>query len=957
MSTRILLTISALLGLSLASAYDWTADIRNAETLKNTVQVYFQNGSRDAIAVDTPHLCAVGGLDNRESNALTLMTPDGVRLADGTFDTYVVDAEGKTRRSSLSHSSGRFNAFRLGYYYYDVHILDQSMTGGQEGAPPRQTNARLDVSNFRPGKWFVHDLTKPVFTGGAMRLKCVSAHDPWVAQLGIELPADTYPAIEVRLRARHATLMHVYLAVGDYRNFNPQQVVAQGIQPGAFRTYKIYIDEIPGFQGNIHGIRFDLGEVGDVIEIQSVKLVAEKRPKLQVKLDRILHAYPDKMHQVLRFVVGNRDAALREYGCEARFAKAAIAKVVVKDRNGIHDGFHGVDADSVEYVGFDHRQGGVFGLIFPTCPEAGRVALAETASEYILTQSRLSHGVLKPGTRLLLAHRLYRDASHDFAALAEAAFCERHPLGPEAVRILDGSDGGRFLGYNKLDGTYDFALDGTHFSAAYYNMPQKHFRLPVSIAGDGHDRRIYFCIRSKAGGLECAAMLDEQEKLLPMPIQVSKNFRGDGEEPFFYPEDAGYGETLFPLLLGARTERSFAVLDLYQNWGAAPLKQLSAIKFVIPYYHLSCGVTETNCIAPYYVGGKSGWTLPDFRAMSAKLWTSQPQHYSVGPLYFPCYRQRQAKILFEPKHQQVRSAGPVYADVDFVYESDDQAATLTARHLEFPQTDENRTYYSFSIDFKKAVAFQDFQRDFSLFSFSTTWTKFAHLGYLDRGNRPVVVGLPQKKPLTAMIPLGQEAPYFSVYTSLGNAHVCNFGLVVRKIDVRVGGRERPARAVLNFTDTPVVDARLTLDLGEVAFQPGDRIAYDLILVPFGDHDVQTDQSVRQVRADSALRPYRVEVAVGKLLPDTYLPRVQAVGQQAEFTLGGGRNNAAVRVDGFRTFERPRILVKDAQGAFVPLKVSHHAYDGIQSYLNPDGTYGFAFAVDTTDGPRTLRVVQ
>ena len=67
-------------------------------------------------------------------------------------------------------------------------------------------------------------------------------------------------------------------------------------------------------------------------------------------------------------------------------------------------------------------------------------------------------------------------------------------------------------------------------------------------------------------------------KLLPMPIEVSKNFHGDGEEPYFYPEDSGYGETLLPLLLNANTKRTFTILNLFQNWGIAPLKQLSAIK-------------------------------------------------------------------------------------------------------------------------------------------------------------------------------------------------------------------------------------------------------------------------------------------------------------------------------------------------------------------------------------------
>ena len=82
MVTKNILPIFALLCLPL-SAYDWTADIQNAGNIKNTVQVYYQNGNRDAIQVDTPHIRAVGGLENRENNALTLLAPNGVRLVDG----------------------------------------------------------------------------------------------------------------------------------------------------------------------------------------------------------------------------------------------------------------------------------------------------------------------------------------------------------------------------------------------------------------------------------------------------------------------------------------------------------------------------------------------------------------------------------------------------------------------------------------------------------------------------------------------------------------------------------------------------------------------------------------------------------------------------------------------------------------------------------------------------------
>ena len=60
MAAKNLLPLLTLLCLPLSAQYDWTADIQNASFLKNTVQVYYQNGKRDAIAVDTPHIRAVG---------------------------------------------------------------------------------------------------------------------------------------------------------------------------------------------------------------------------------------------------------------------------------------------------------------------------------------------------------------------------------------------------------------------------------------------------------------------------------------------------------------------------------------------------------------------------------------------------------------------------------------------------------------------------------------------------------------------------------------------------------------------------------------------------------------------------------------------------------------------------------------------------------------------------------
>ena len=119
-----------------------------------------------------------------------------------------------------------------------------------------------------------------------------------------------------------------------------------------------------------------------------------------------------------------------------------------------------------------------------------------------------------------------------------------------------------------------------------------------------------------------------------------------------------YGDTIFPLRFKENEESQFTVLNLYQNWGKYPLKQLSWIQFHVSYYHLSTGVTESNCIAPYYVYGKDGWTLPDFRGASGIMWSGQPQFNSVGRLYFLSYiNSKGKKVMTEYTDSYIRSSG------------------------------------------------------------------------------------------------------------------------------------------------------------------------------------------------------------------------------------------------------------------------------------------------------------
>ncbi len=948
---------------SMIFANSWQDAIVHAHNLANGVQVAFTDGSRDAVQIKNRMGQITAGLRGENPKLINIAIGDKDFGGKWSFDTFVTGKDGRIYYTSKSGTDARFNAFRLGYYYYDVHIMDQipSFPFTQEEineTPP------VDARFFTEDAWAPNEVSKPTFEDGIMKFQVLDTHDPWIASLKLKAPTAKYRHLEVTMRTEVAHGMHVYLAVGPHKTFNPKQIIPfGGLRPNTgWKTHRIAIDQVPDFTGDIHGIRFDVGsQVGETIEIKDIKLVGEHNHVVPLKLDRIFHAYPDKIHQTIRFVAGKKEADVANCGVELVVPKNKIKKVIVKDKNGIRDSFQNADRNSIEFVGFDDAQAGVLGLIFPPTQEAGQIILSQDDNNYILRQIDNIGETIEPQAERNLGHRIHLDPKHDFNSLIQTAAVARKPL--TDIKVVD-EDGSKFAKYDFLSGAYEFSLAGTGFNEAFYQIPQRHFKVMATITGDDTDRSLYIRTRTSSGGLEAAALLDENDKLVPIPLEVSKNFRGEKEEPYFYPEDHSYGETVFPITLAKNQTRSFTVLNLYQNWGKFPLKQLSSIQFFISYYHLSTGVTETNCIAPYYVHKKDGWTLPDFRAMSAKLWSGQPQHYSVGSLYYPYYMVGEnKKIMFETVMQHVNSEGPVYADVDFEYKSDDNKLSLFTRHLEMPQTDENRTYYQFDILANEPIQFDDFKNQVNLFGFSTAWTKFNYLGYLDQNNKPALIDTSDEKFEKKLhhIKLGNKAPYFTIFHALQSKTVCNFALLVKDITLTQNGKTTHLQPLLwydNRESKPY--ARLTLDLDKLALNKGDILSYNLILLPFGDYDVANDQSARNVREDTLLNPVVLsELVDAQIVPDTFLPRLETTNDRAQFTIAGGENNIAIRIDGFKNRNKPTLEVKDANGNFVEYITNHHPYDGYQVIYNPmDKTFGFAFIVKQDNGKKqTFRVKQ
>ena len=681
-------------------------------------------------------------------------------------------------------------------------------------------------------------------------------------------------------------------------------------------------------------------------------------------IDRTFHIYSDKVNLVQHLTTtGGEASGLAGYGQIYKIDASRVEKLVIKDANGLHETLEGVDWSTCEYVGFDVVRAGVVGFILlPYEANEGKLSVTLEDGFYAVEQhvendANKSYPI---HSHLYFGLRLYTDDTHSFDTFLHEADCERNPL--DSLSISKRTDAAAYVGYDALRGAYRFDLNGGDFNYNYYQAPNQYYTVNAQITADSLDRNVYVYTHTSSGCLESAVILDKNMTLLPIPLEVGKNFTGENEDSFYLPGDVSYGEVFFPITLKAGETKDFSVLNLYQNWGNYPLKQISSIQFVAPYYHLSTGVTETNCIAPSFVYGKDNWLLPDFRAMSAPLWAGQPQHTAIGQLFVVRYDTADRVTgNIENYHNDIDSYGPVYADVNMDYLSQDGRIHISYRHVEMPQTDENRTYYSLRIDVLEDVPFEDFKSDFSLFCFNGRHPKFNKLTYLDENNQnqTLDLGIASAAKYDRFFKLGDQYPYFGYYEPLA-ADAVNFALLVKSSHIIIGGEEYTGGFLmrdrfdgsLNFGD-------LTLDLGEVTLKAGDCIYVDYILLPWGFVDSVNDQNVQNVRNDSLLDPYTVTAQSGTVIEDVYVPKIRVdENQTAAFVYSGGTNNGVVRVYGLQSYARP-VIEELVNGEWVAYTdTTNKDYDGYMIYADEDGTYSVAFVINMTDAPeegRTFRV--
>ncbi|MBR6535538.1 MAG: hypothetical protein IKT65_08155, partial [Clostridia bacterium] len=294
------------------------------------------------------------------------------------------------------------------------------------------------------------------------------------------------------------------------------------------------------------------------------------------------------------------------------------------------------------------------------------------------------------------------------------------------------------------------------------------------------------------------------------------------------------------------------------------------------------------------------------------------------------------------------------------YLSDDGRIKVEYKHAELPQTDETRTYYEIKMTVLQDVSFNDFKKDFSFVSMNGRHVFYTKLSYLDENGQVVTKDLSKSNAPDEYIKLSQNAPFFCYYLRDGDStEVVNMALIVKNSSITVNGEKYEGNFILKNSFTGGLNlGALTLDLGETTLKKGDVLTLNLVLLPWGGYDETKIDSVLNVRQDSCISPYALDVKVGNDISQEFLPCVMADNGSAEFAISGGDNVAVVRVYGFTSYEKPEIY-ELTNGEYTKYDVSKKEdFEGYQVYLDEDGTYSFAFAIDmSSSNARVFKITQ
>lgn len=544
----------------------------------------------------------------------------------------------------------------------------------------------------------------------------------------------------------------------------------------------------------------------------------------------------------------------------------------------------------------------------------------------------------------------------------DALRAELEPLPPEDLIPREGMA----FAFDPVRGDYAVSSHNPGgFNYHYYENRNDYRAARVAVRNGEYPRKIY--LRHEVGSgsrgqVECGVALDADGELLPILNQISKNFAGEEEEPFYNPGDAAFSETYIPLFLEAGEECELTSLHLYQNWGDHPLKQFSSLGAWMDYFHMSTGVTETTCYVPFKF--YTGIAIADLRPMSGRMWDSQPQHDNVGGHIFMEYQAADRPVgrqVAEYVSTSYRSTGPNWAHVVFEYLSSGERVKTTLETFEYPQLDELRNFIRLRIEALEDLPIGDWATDFRIMQIDTRTQslRYQNITHTDATGAPVTTPIRFDGGWTLRgEPLAPNAPA----AALWNSPKGNNAFIVERWGGTLGGRP-PRGLAVSCEGRENGDSNLILvpDTDAGGLKKGDVFEVDLFIMPYGKEGDDYAAAPRE-RERYGLNPVRVGDAAGADVLSHFPPRLRLTGEEpAEFTLRGGYATVGVCIEGLTDYRGCRLQTLsggewktlDPRSAQTAVRVSG---EGQQRYVCDDGSFGTVFRVRLDGGELRCRVI-
>lgn len=538
-------------------------------------------------------------------------------------------------------------------------------------------------------------------------------------------------------------------------------------------------------------------------------------------------------------------------------------------------------------------------------------------------------------------------------------FGEEDPLPDHAFTLLTGETP---LRYDSRKGYYVVGtVTGGGFQGEFYETPNRYETAVFSLKNDDIPRKIYICHESVVGGgfVEGGMVLDQEGHPMPIVVQVSKNFAGEKEEPFYNPLDTAFSETFFPLYLEPYEEVTLSSLHLYQNWGRKMTKHWSSLGAWMDYFHSSTGMTETTCYVPFKFAGIGGVAIADFRAMSQEtFWKGQPQHDNIAGHNFLSFFDGERWQHLKYESTIYRSTGPNWFDIQMNYISADGSIKVVADLWETPQDDELRSFFKVRYEVLKPITIHDAQANFRFLDITSRIQSLRYTRFAANGIDDLEIDFSKSPFPVRGHPLPMQNIYMAVYGDSVQERGSN-GLVVRTFsapgDIAPAASLQTGGYLNRFRLDGPKDTRLLLvpDRETLELKAGDVFEIDGFWLPYGERD-NADTPRRELLRYGNNLPHVISCSRGTVVSD--LPVVvKAANNRAEFSIKGGKDLVPVIVTGLTDWRYPRIWKKEDNRWRMLSHARNWEHDGYQMFVDEDGSFGAVFLVYTDHQEQHLRI--